>query len=378
VDTRFVKARHDVVERAYGQLLGVVPLVLGVVLVSVAVAHLATNVGPLSMGLSAASLVIGVLLCALPYLTAGTSLSPNVVRGILLLALTCGAADALAAQWVSGNIGRSADLMLLVIATGVVLPERRWHIAGLALTAGPWLAFTLIAAGPAIVHQLLSVAAAVGVSLAVRRARVLSLEDTAVAEVTVVSTTTDTLTGVNNRRGLDLVGTHLLAIARREGTDMGCTYVAVPGLEVIASDYQDEVVEQILATVARALNASTRATDVVGRVSPDTFVVLSHGSGATVPMLTARLTTALELTCEVPTSIWDRNLDFGRSLWRAGDETDLVALMQAAEEDLHARAGWDAPSQLDWAAQEAAFEEHIREAGIDEDLRREVLARTSA
>lgn len=100
----------------------------------------------------------------------------------------------------------------------------------------------------------------------------------------------DSLTPVYNRRALLRELSRLVAHSGRYGTPLSIIYLDVDGLKEINDAYGHKAGDLALMTVAEALNAGTRASDIVGRLGGDEFgVLLPHADEATARETAARL-----------------------------------------------------------------------------------------
>ncbi|ORE89567.1 diguanylate cyclase with gaf sensor [Oceanococcus atlanticus] len=89
--------------------------------------------------------------------------------------------------------------------------------------------------------------------------------------------TTDTLTGVANRRGLYEALGRMLAHARRESVVVQLAFIDLDGFKPINDQFGHAVGDRFLVHIASRLLASVRASDVVGRYGGDEFVVIAIG-----------------------------------------------------------------------------------------------------
>jgi len=85
----------------------------------------------------------------------------------------------------------------------------------------------------------------------------------------------DALTRLANRRGLHDALDREVARARRAGTRFGVVALDLEGFKRFNDAYGYDVGDTALRTVADALRAEVRATDVVGRWGGDEFVVIA-------------------------------------------------------------------------------------------------------
>lgn len=123
-----------------------------------------------------------------------------------------------------------------------------------------------IALGALAMLSLLSMAVAGGATAWARRARHLARRAEREAE-------TDPLTGLLNRRGLEIRLAGELERARRYGRPVSIAYVDVVGLKSVNDGHGHGSGDAVLANVASALLAGSRDGDLVARVGGDEFAV---------------------------------------------------------------------------------------------------------
>lgn len=87
----------------------------------------------------------------------------------------------------------------------------------------------------------------------------------------------DPLTGLPNRRAVVEELGRLLARARRDGNKVLVGVVDMDGFKAVNDTYGHQVGDQLLVEAARRMRHALRATDLVGRVGGDEFVVLAPG-----------------------------------------------------------------------------------------------------
>ena len=87
----------------------------------------------------------------------------------------------------------------------------------------------------------------------------------------------DQLTGVLNRRGFDERMDVELDRARRDGTSLGVASFDIDHFKQVNDEFGHEIGDRVLAHLGSVLAAETRATDVVGRMGGEEFVVLLPG-----------------------------------------------------------------------------------------------------
>jgi len=236
----------------------------------------------------------------------------------------------------------------LVLAAGVaVLVSSRWFWVVVGTSAAAWLgsAVTLAARTGLDREQLagsieigLLVAVAAGIATAVRQAR-------ATAAAALVNThrqlveqsVRDPLTGVANRKGLQLVAQPLIDNARRQGQAVHCLAVDIDAYrEITETTHGHHLADDLLVAVAEALRHATRTTDVVARWAGDEFVVLGPGTG-TSPLEMERRVRAHLADAGVPKEVWQGKVSAGSATLVPWDSDDLEGLLHRAEQDMALR-----------------------------------------
>jgi diguanylate cyclase (GGDEF)-like protein len=86
--------------------------------------------------------------------------------------------------------------------------------------------------------------------------------------------TTDSLTGIPNRRGFESLAGHALQAARAQRAQMGLLYLDLDGFKDINDRYGHAEGDYALRALAEVLSASIRYCDNVGRMGGDEFAVL--------------------------------------------------------------------------------------------------------
>ena len=111
---------------------------------------------------------------------------------------------------------------------------------------------------------------------------------------------TDPLTGLHNRRGLEEELAREEARARRYGIPAAVALLDVNRLKTINDDHGHPAGDAVLQAVATALRHTARAADVVARVGGDEFAVLLLGAGNAGAALFLERVRALTLCAQLP------------------------------------------------------------------------------
>ena len=112
--------------------------------------------------------------------------------------------------------------------------------------------------------------------------------------------TVDELTQVANRRGLHLVGKHMLSLCRRSGIDVEVAFFDLDGFKDVNDECGHAAGDELLKHFAKLLLKCFRTADVVARIGGDEFVVMMANSRGAAPHAAARLDAlAAETDCEI-------------------------------------------------------------------------------
>ena len=90
---------------------------------------------------------------------------------------------------------------------------------------------------------------------------------------------TDHLTGLGNRRGLEMAASRILEINRRRGVESVLLYFDLDKFKSINDDFSHAEGDRALQEFADLLRKVFRGSDVLARLGGDEFVVLLSGSG---------------------------------------------------------------------------------------------------
>jgi diguanylate cyclase (GGDEF)-like protein/PAS domain S-box-containing protein len=145
----------------------------------------------------------------------------------------------------------------------------------------------------------------------------------------------DELTGLYNRRGLFALGEHTLRVARRRGRGMGVIYVDIDGLQAVNERFGHAQGDEVLRTVADAMRASVRESDVLGRVRGDEFVILVEDGPAVTAGLIARLRRRVEGANRRISRPLRLSLSVGAVDWEPGESVTLQELIERAGQRMY-------------------------------------------
>jgi diguanylate cyclase (GGDEF)-like protein/PAS domain S-box-containing protein len=145
---------------------------------------------------------------------------------------------------------------------------------------------------------------------------------------------TDPLTGLFNRRYIDVVLEQQFSLYRRIGQRFGVTHIDIDGLEPVNVDFGRATGDEALQFVATVLSDGTRKMDLLARYGDDEFVVVSAagaddelrhvGERAVHSVRSSRFVTPTEETLVMTVSA-------GATLVRDDDKDGAAVLARAGE-----------------------------------------------
>ena len=256
----------------------------------------------------------------------------------LLVAVTAG--NATVHLLMTGNPEESVGFMFALVGTGVVLLRRSWLVPTAIAIWACW-AFAVGYLGGGLVvwgHWAFYLAAAsvLGTVVVVLRRRSIDVANAALHQA-MRAATEDTATRLANRRGLEIRSRELVALARRGGEIVHCTFLDIDGLKTINDERGHDAGDRVILAVAQAIRATCRSSDVVARWGGDEFVVVGLGPGATSHHLEDRVKEYVaechpddEILCGLSISV-------GRAELAPWEEGDIESLLWKADHDMYQR-----------------------------------------
>ncbi len=145
----------------------------------------------------------------------------------------------------------------------------------------------------------------------------------------------DELTGLYNRRGLDLLGGSAVDRAARAGSALCVLFMDLDGLKTINDGFGHAAGDAALIAAATSLQETVRVTDVVGRIGGDEFAaVLVGASEAEAATLSARIRTAVRAHASPDHPL---SVSIGIATLHAGKRETLDSLIDAADSAMYER-----------------------------------------
>lgn len=233
---------------------------------------------------------------------------------------------------------QSAFVLLAILGAGLVMTRPRWFAGVLYLAWGGWVCVAAaFASGAQQLGYVAAMLAGTAVSVLSFQARRRALEQVELAERMVEAVTVrDVLTGLVNRRGLEMLATPILESSRRLGDAVHAVFIDVDELARVNGLHGMAVGDEVLVSVAESLRAVTRATDVVARWDGDTFAVVGPGPGMAPMELERRVRERLDAEAAAWPG-WVPGVSAGGTMLPPWDGGGVANLLAAAERELSLR-----------------------------------------
>ncbi|MBO9643346.1 MAG: sensor domain-containing diguanylate cyclase [Pseudacidovorax sp.] len=148
--------------------------------------------------------------------------------------------------------------------------------------------------------------------------------------------TTDHLTQLSNRRGLELLGGHVLKVCERLAMPARLLFLDLDGFKQINDRFGHAEGDAALQRFAEALRRVFRAADVGARLGGDEFVVLmSHADDAAAEAALARLRAVIDDCNAGRPPAMALRYSAGLARWSPRQGTDIHDLLQDADRAMY-------------------------------------------
>jgi diguanylate cyclase (GGDEF)-like protein len=261
-----------------------------------------------------------------------------VLAGLVLLT----AADATAHLVISGDPKETASFMLVVVGAGVALLRRLWFAGCLLLVWTAWVGGAVAVGGDVRLWlqwaTYLAMASALAVVVLLLRRRSIDVAVLALQSA-VAAATTDSATGLSNRRGLALRTRQMIDLAVRRGEIVHCTFLDVDGLKLINDGQGHDAGDRVILAVARAVEETCRVSDIVARWGGDEFVVVGLGPSEPLDELERRVRAFLDSRYGGDPTLSMLTISAGRAELAPWEDGDPEQLLWRADHDMYLRRG---------------------------------------
>ena len=331
-----VRRYDDAVGAALPALLGV----LAALYVGVAVVDPFLLTGATAALMSAVAAVTAVGLAVGYVWLSRAGVPPGWGHALTAVAALWAATTVLLHLGLTGEVGLTSGLMLVVIGLCSGLLDVRWFVLAVGACWAAWVVVVLLRVADLTLfpHWAVGLAAATVLAVVVQVARRGTVDALDLARESAEDAAVhDLLTGLLNRRGLELLGRPIVASARRAGNAVSAVFVDIDGLKAVNDLGGHAAGDSVLAAVADGLRHVVRAGDLVARWGGDEFVVVGQGPGMPPLDLERRLKDWIAAEPPQPEETWVPSVSAGAAMLAPWDDGDLDTLLAAADREMYRR-----------------------------------------
>jgi len=252
-------------------------------------------------------------------------------RALLVPLILVGVPGIAIAAYNTGGLSSPYTYYFVFIPFTAALISTRWELAGsvvaCTLAAAAPLAYNGAATSSAVLLLfLVTISATTGIvfhrSQEHVRASDARLRDMALR---------DSLTGVANRRALEVLAAEALLAAARDGNSLSVCYLDIDHFKEVNDSYGHAVGDRVLKALAGSTRGILRPGDVVGRLGGDEFAIVLPGAGDDQAALVAdRLRSAFLNEVELERALPRVSVTVGRATFPR-DGSDWEELLHAAD-----------------------------------------------
>jgi len=147
---------------------------------------------------------------------------------------------------------------------------------------------------------------------------------------------TDELTGLYNRRGFRLMAEQELRHAQRINAETVLLSIDVDNFKAINDTFGHYEGDRVLKLVAKTLNESFRATDIIARWGGDEFIVLALDTpSGCVPLLSDRFQRNLAANTQKSLLAFPLSVTVGMESSALFEDSTLTSLIMNADRDMY-------------------------------------------
>ncbi|MGH9197317.1 MAG: GGDEF domain-containing response regulator, partial [Acidimicrobiia bacterium] len=142
---------------------------------------------------------------------------------------------------------------------------------------------------------------------------------------------TDSLTGLNNRRGFTTLGTRELQMASRTNIPVTLLFIDLNGMKLINDRYGHEQGDAALRAIAQIMRETLRTSDLSCRLGGDEFAALVNTPESAVDFVIEKLLRAVDDHNRSSTAPYKLSVSIGGAHYDAGKHSSLDDLLKEAD-----------------------------------------------
>ena len=146
---------------------------------------------------------------------------------------------------------------------------------------------------------------------------------------------TDELTGLYNRRGFLLLGTHNIRLAHRTEQPLFLFFADVDGLKNVNDRFGHLQGDALLVACGEVLKMTFRESDVIARIGGDEFAILAQGnSNESREAVLSRLQSSIDLMNRDVLAPYQLSLSVGVARFDPSNPVTLTELLSMADREM--------------------------------------------
>lgn len=146
---------------------------------------------------------------------------------------------------------------------------------------------------------------------------------------------TDELTGLYNRRGFLLLGTHNIRLALRTEQPLFLFFTDVDGLKSINDSFGHVQGDALLVGCGEVLKMTFRESDIIARIGGDEFAILAQGNSTeSREAVLSRLQSSIELMNRDVLAPYQLSLSVGVARFDPANPVSLTELLSIADREM--------------------------------------------
>ncbi|MBW3695978.1 GGDEF domain-containing protein [Vibrio sp. T187] len=146
----------------------------------------------------------------------------------------------------------------------------------------------------------------------------------------------DELTGVNNRRGLRVLGEQKFKDARRYQHAIGVVYLDIDNMKVVNDTFGHPAGDLCIVTLANILKENCRESDIIARMGGDEFIVVSLlGSRRELTLMAGRIEDKYHAATKGHVQLELTSVSYGTSIIDCYSPLSFDELMQEADKKMY-------------------------------------------
>ena len=146
----------------------------------------------------------------------------------------------------------------------------------------------------------------------------------------------DEMTGLNNRRGFNLLANQMIQMAQRMKLPVVAIYADLDGLKRVNDNLGHGIGDQVIVETANILKSALRSSDIIARLGGDEFVILAlESSEYSCKTILDRIEENFQNRNNQPNRRYQLSLSFGFARSTPDDPCSLETLLEKSDKSMY-------------------------------------------